>query len=259
MKARGSFIILALLLLEAWSVQAQTPPDSAVVDTALTQGGEIRDSRSVFGDTKATLAKGDTVLVLRIIEDYTRVAHEGVRGWLSNRSIMTKPEEREYRRKIVAQRRRARQKVEYIQSLREKGYTIAVARQTIEKNSAGGVSPGLGVVNISDSKTVKYLRVTWKLFNPVGDPTQGQNSGRSTFETRLVGPIEPEESGYSEFDNAWYSEVGSCVEIRRIEVEHIDGSSFTYVDDLAEISEQASGVRLRGDCSYKAQKSREGN
>lgn len=58
-----------------------------------------------------------------------------------------------------------------------------------------------------------------------------------------------------EFETLRYSAAGRCAKVRRIEVEHVDGSSFVYVNDLEDISkygdsaEYTREVKLRGDCS----------
>jgi len=247
-------LLFALLFL---TTIASPTVGQAVEDTAIVDGGEVKDKPSFFGDAKLNLSRGDTVLVLQEKKDYSRISYGGRKGWISNRQIMSPKEREEYRRKIEAQRRRARQRARYIRGLREKGYTIVLTRQTLGKNSADGISVGLGLVNISQSRTVKYARITWKLFNSVGDPTEGKNSGRPIAKTKLVGPIEPGKTGYTEFENVWYSPVGTCAEIRGIQVEHIDGSSFTYINDLKDIAQEAESVRLAGDCSYEAQQERE--
>lgn len=222
----------------------------------VTRKGAIRNAPFSFGDRVATLVNGDTVRVQFREGSYARVKHDGKRGWLSLDLLMSEEEAREYRQKLRSQRREARQRRQYLRTLRERGYTIVLARQTFRKNSADGISVGLGLANISRAKTVKYLRITWKLFNSVGEPTKGENSGRSTARTKLVGPIESGETGYTEFENVWYNSVGTCAEIRGIVVEHIDGSSFTYINDLNDIAREAESVRLMGDCSYEAQQKR---
>lgn len=147
-------------------------------------------------------------------------------------------------------------KVDHIESVREKGYGIALTRQTFDRSSADGISVGIGLVNTSEGKTVKYAKITWKLFNSVGDQTPGDNSGDEVEQTRLVGPLKPGESSYTEFENVWYNSVGTCAQIQRIEVEYIDGSSFTFIDDLSEIASETGGVRIEGDCGYEAQQER---
>lgn len=230
----------------------QTTRDEAIAKG----GGWSRIQLDKIGRPRSIPERGDTVKVIGKMEGRFRVIHEGKEGWIREEKVMSEKEEREYQRELEAQRRRARQRRKYLQGLREKGYTIVLTRQTFAKNSADGVSIGLGVVNISQAKTIKYLRITWKLFNPVGDPAPGENTGNATAQTRLVGPINPGGTSYTEFENVWYSPTGTCAEIRGIEVEHIDGSTFTYVNDLQDIAQQAESVRLMGDCSYEAQQER---
>ncbi|MCS4054105.1 hypothetical protein [Salinibacter ruber] len=221
-----------------------------------TRRGAMRKAPFSFGDRIATLVKGDTVRVELTENGYVYAEHSGEKGWVSEDLLMREEEVRKYRRKLRAQRRQARKQIQYIKTLREQGYTTLLTRQTFRKGSVDGVSVGLGVRNISQTKTVKYLRITWKLFNSVGEPTTGQNSESSTVETKIVGPIKPGEAGYTEFENAWYSSVGTCAEVRGIVVEHIDGSTTTYIDDLGKITQKAEKVRLIGDCSYEAQQER---
>lgn len=220
------------------------------------EGGKIRGKPVPVGDRIANLVRGDTVRVFGKRGSYARVSYNEEKGWLAEDYLLTEQEMKEYERKLDAQLKESRRKEKYLQSLRQKGYTIMMTRQTFRKNSADGISMVLGMVNISQSKTVKYARITWKLYNSVGDPTLGENSGRATAQTRLVGPLKPGESGYTEFKNVWYSPVGTCAEIRGIHVEHIDGSSFTYIDDLKDIAKKAESVRLMGDCTYEAQQNR---
>jgi hypothetical protein len=50
------------------------------------------------------------------------------------------------------------------------------------------------------------------------------------------------------FDNVWYTPVAVCIEVRKIVVCYMDGSSFTDVNDLREIDVYAQGFHFRGDC-----------
>lgn len=228
----------------------------SVGDTSIVQRTLVRDRPSVNGDVAFSVEKGDRVFVQKKDGQYYRVQHDKGTGWILDSEFMGEEAAAEYRARQKAKREKARERRKYLQGLREKGYTIVLSRQTFRKNSADGISIGLGLVNISRSKTIKYVKVTWKLFNSVGDPIPGKNAGSATKQTRLVGPLEPEESGYTEFENVWYSPVATCAEIRKIEVEHIDGSSFIYINDLKDVAGEAETVRLKGDCSYKAQQKR---
>lgn len=328
------FFFLALVIL-TWCIvsPASGQPDSPG-QTVAVKGGDIRDKSTVLGETKFTLSRGDSVLVLGWKEEgYLRVRYstprDTIRGWLSQGQVVDESfRERRVRRltrreaekmysysngvvnyranvrprpisssdgrgmlaegdsvavvdtagawvrvfsdslggwtykdyidsesNIRQQRQARRERREYLEMMRRKGYTIRLIQQGFEKNSADGVTPTITITNIAEDKTVKYARITLRLFNSVGDATSGQHSPASQT-VRAVGPIETGERGHYEFDNTWYSSVGSCTEIRRIVVQHIDGSRFTYVNDLQDIAKQAEGVRLQGDCSYEAQKRR---
>ena len=153
--------------------------------------------------------------------------------------------------RIAAERRAKRRRLE---ALRRKGYSIMLHGMDLDVNSADGATPRISFSNISTDKTVKYIWFTFRPFNPVGDPVTGRLRGMSTRKMKGVGPIPPGERASFEFDNAWYSATASCVEVHRIRVEHMDGSSFTYVNDLKDIASDESDnlffspVSLRGDC-----------
>jgi len=225
-------------------------------DTVFVQDATVRESASVLSDAKFSLERGDHVVVRSVEDNYYKISKSGRRGWLSHRAVMTDEELREYRQERTRKRKKKRERREYLQSLREKGYSIMLRSQSLSVNSADGVSLRLRLQNISESKTVKYATIEWQLFNTVGDPTAGQNGTPPMTSTRFVGPLKPGETGGVEFENVWYSSVGRCAVIRKIEVEHVDGSAFTYVNDLEDIIRYADGVRLSGDCTYKAQELR---
>jgi len=213
----------------------------------------------MFGDEVAEVAKGSFGVVVGVKDNYRRVRLDSVTGWVYARRLQDPESYREKQRQEMlrrrAEERRRREAEDHIQSLRAKGYSVVLSRQTFSKDSAGGIKIGLGLGNISDSKTIKYATATWRLYNLVGDPvSKGLDSSRA--KTKMVGPMEPGETSYTEFEGVWYSNVGSCAVLEKLVVEHIDGTSFTYVSDLTDIAKKAEGVRLKGDCSYEAQKAR---
>lgn len=244
------FGLVAVLL--ALPARAQSSGDTVIVKN----GGAAKNEPDYFGDDKFTVSKWDTLEVTGREDKYIQVRKEGQRGWVERRSIFTEEELREARQEREAARRRERERQKYLKELRSNGYTVILAGQTFDRDSAGGIDVGLSLVNISESKTVKYATATWELYNPVGDPV-GKGLNSPTAQTRFVGPLEPGKAGQSTFDNVWRSDVGSCAELKKLVVEHIDGSSFTYVNDLREIAKLSETVRLDGDCSYEAQQKRE--
>lgn len=134
--------------------------------------------------------------------------------------------------------------------MRDKGYSIELGRASFTVNSAGGVQPYFQLANISKDKQIKYLTFTVKGFNSVGDLVRDQvGRGGNTHSMRAVGPIEPGEDAAYRFDPVWYNGTTDCMELHKILVEHVDGSTFTYINDLKDISQNTNDVRLRGDCS----------
>ena len=102
--------------------------------------------------------------------------------------------------------------------------------------------------NIGD-KTIKYITFEMSAFNGVGDPARGEHSGVSSLRRKGVGPIVPGEVAEYNFDNRlFYNGTTSCLELRRIVVEHMDGSTFTYVNDLKHIRLEGYNIPLRGEC-----------
>jgi len=235
------------------STDTNSAPDSVWA----TMSTEIKNKPFSWGETKAKIEKHQGLAVLKRKRSYFRVEADSVQGWISSAWVTTDREEilREIREKRE-QERKEKERREYFQDLQRQGYTIALLEQTYAQNTADGISVGLRFRNVSDSKTVKYASVKWRLFNSVGDPTTGQINGTSVERARFVGPLEPGRDSYVEWENLFYSTVGTCLEVRKITVEHVDGSTFTYVDDLNDIVKYGDGVKLRGGCSYEAQQGR---
>jgi len=176
-------------------------------------------------------------------------------GWVSKEAVEPRHMYLARKHNIDGDAQRILRELAWRDSLRKLGYTIVVDNQSIEQNSADGISVNLRISNISARKAVKYFSVEMSLYNSVGDRTSGQYHG-SSQSLRAVGPIEPQEHSTYRFDNVWYSSSGACVVIDRIRVQHIDGSTFTYLQDLRDITGLSPSVRLQGDCSYEAQKRR---
>lgn len=181
-------------------------------------------------------------------------------GWVDADHLYTPEEYRQYK--------------QLLDELRREGSTVIPASQRLSKNSADGITINFSVANISETETVKYIRTTWKLYNEVGDPVTGENSGESVAQVRLTGPIEPMKVASFEAENLWYSSTGTCATLQGIEIEYIDGQT-KAITDMARLQnfpteefERAEGlsglsvmlgdpVKLLGDCSYEAQQARD--
>jgi hypothetical protein len=102
-------------------------------------------------------------------------------------------------------------------------------------NSADGVSFSIEWLNTS-SKAIKYIYFTVVPYNSVEDIVSCQINGRSSFTGKVTGPVEPENPHMISFwENAWYNNTISCIEITKVGVEYIDGSSYVYVREIPKI------------------------
>jgi hypothetical protein len=137
----------------------------------------------------------------------------------------------------------------------EQNRSLLIIGQEMQKNRIGSLDLQFVFYNISRQKTVKYVRVTVTLFNSVGDPVKGVS--QTTRTARGVGPIKPDKSAAISFDDVWNSDVGSCVVVEEVQVEHMNGGEESFgSDEIAKIVPYKDEVNLKGDCSYEAQQSR---
>lgn len=208
-------------------------------DVVYSEGENVRSAPDFGSETLTFAPEGAKATVLESRDEYSRVQfdeleNESITGWVFNESLATPSDFAETKKRLDRIERR--------------GYTIELLEAGIRSNSADGVSFAIKLGNISEDKTIKYASVTAQLFNPVSDPVGSTIDGESKKSVRVVGPVEPGERDSYVWENVWYTPVGECVEIHRIEVEHMDGSTHTYVNDLKDISFNSDSVNLRDEC-----------
>lgn len=102
-----------------------------------------------------------------------------------------------------------------------------------DPNSVGGVDVRLGIANLSN-KTIKYFRATVVSYNAVGDRVTGDIRGRSSARIYSTGPY----AGYDgvndpalrplRWDTVWYNSSIRCIEITRVSIEYMDGTTRTF-------------------------------
>lgn len=124
-------------------------------------------------------------------------------------------------------------------ALRAKGIPIRINSIGFGVNSAGGVEPSFSIENISD-KEISYVTFTVVGKNAVGDVLAGNISGNRSHRIRATGPIATEETGSYSFEPVFYANTMACLEVHRAEVEFLDGTKFTMVNDLKEIKSMVS-------------------
>jgi len=146
----------------------------------------------------------------------------------------------------------------YIDSLRKEGLSVIIdVAEGGEPNSSGGVDYEVEIFNNSREKTIKYVTFEATPYNPVGDKVWGRIEEKSRYTMEGVGPIEPFGHAYFNFDNVWYNSTISCVEMNKMVVEYVDGTSFIYINDLPKIRSYGSkeansdekSIYINGDCS----------
>lgn len=94
-------------------------------------------------------------------------------------------------------------------------------------NSANGITLTWLVDNLTD-KTINYYTVKVSTFNPVGDPSYDEHSGKNSFNLQYVGPVIPGlELGVYELFT--YQGALDSIRIDEVDLEYADGTKETVV------------------------------
>ena len=103
-------------------------------------------------------------------------------------------------------------------------------------NSADGVDFMISGQYLKRDKTIKYLYFTVVPYNAVGDRVQCNLRGNSEFTGKITGPIKASYDNQEWYwETAWYNSTVVCLKLVKVEVEYMDGSSYTYVNELYRI------------------------
>jgi len=103
-------------------------------------------------------------------------------------------------------------------------------------NSADGVDFMISGQYLKTDKTIKYLYFTVVPYNAVGDRVQCNLRGNSEFTGKITGPIKASYDNQEWYwETAWYNSTVVCLKLVKVEVEYMDGSSYTYVNELYRI------------------------
>lgn len=94
-------------------------------------------------------------------------------------------------------------------------------------NRYGGVQPDIFFIN-NYNKTIKYITVNYKVYNPVNDPCKFSNNSYTSY-VKCVGPIEPGGSASYKFDSptAYTSYDASNVKITSIVIQFMNNTKIT--------------------------------
>ena len=102
-------------------------------------------------------------------------------------------------------------------------------------NSVGGVDLSISWKYLNKSKDIKYIYFDMLPYNTVGDPVKGKyDNGVKTG--KITGPISSSNKKIiSKWSTFWYNSTICCFKITKVKVEYMDGSKYTYVNELPKI------------------------
>ena len=191
------------------------------------------------------VAQSEPVLKLKATVNAEKIREKEMERLTREREAEEERKREQYE-KMVLEKRRA----DYIALKQAAGvYAVLEFVKTREPNSADGVDVVLRV-DFVNTKTIKYANFFIEPYNPVGDKVIDVTPGQVLSELSLTGPIAPEYGQTSvSWETVWYNKTITCAEVRRVELEYIDGTKDIYVNDLPKIL----GARFENDCSYEAQ------
>ena len=100
-------------------------------------------------------------------------------------------------------------------------------------NSASGVDAYFYYKNLSD-KTIKYLIWEGYPMNAVGDRVSCEIRGYGDYRGKDTGPVKPGKSSGGCWGCAWYNSTAKKLILTGIEIEYLDGSTFTIKENEIE-------------------------
>ncbi|MBR5437103.1 MAG: hypothetical protein IK120_09635 [Muribaculaceae bacterium] len=122
-------------------------------------------------------------------------------------------------------------KVERISAVKK---TIKITSAYLGRpNSASGVDAYFYYKNLSD-KTIKYLIWEGYPMNAVGDRVSCEIRGYRDYRGKDTGPVKPGKTSGGCWDCAWYNSTAKKLILTGIEIEYMDGSTFTIKENEME-------------------------
>ena len=264
---RYSVVLLAFLIGTTFTADAQSfSVGDSIIVTEETHASP-KPGWVPTPDRIGPISGGSRFKVMEVSEDgrHAKIDLGGKYGWLHTVAFMTPEQAAEKRRREAEERREAADKAradsarlarekaevrEYTEFLQREGYGLILEGMRHSINSAGGVTVRIDLrPAFPQGRTIKYIYFTLVPYNRVGDQVYGTNSGESKHVATAIGPIAPDAGSTTiEFENIWYNKVTYCIELLKMRVEYMDGSSHTYINDLKDIIRISRGVTLAGEC-----------
>jgi hypothetical protein len=106
-------------------------------------------------------------------------------------------------------------------------------------SSAGGVGVRSTYRHLKAGSVIKYLTFVVEAYNAVGDRVTDQVTGESTKSFQITGPIrtadEAEADRESVWEPAWYNRTVTCLMLKTVRVQYMDGTEKTFEGDDPQI------------------------
>lgn len=95
-----------------------------------------------------------------------------------------------------------------------------------EVDSAGGVEPYIYVVNAKKTETLKYLTLTVRFFNAVGDVVSSEIGGYRSFSIEFTGPLKNQDGPQKAvWEPVAYANTADCMHVDSVKVTFMSGKS----------------------------------
>lgn len=107
--------------------------------------------------------------------------------------------------------------------------THFIEAMSYSTNSAGGIEPEVVFLNPNAASPVKYVRLTLRFFNQVGDPIRSEIGSGTTASLRFSGPLSADdEPKAASWEPVFYNFSTHCIRIESIQVDFMNGKKHTF-------------------------------
>lgn len=237
-----SLIVLNILLLvKMLSINADKENIQTSIDTLVNENESLKNqieefkngSQNRLSEIRLIFEKKDYQKVISLADEL----HEKFTGSsedLEGQKIKEEASKRMAEEEQVLEAIEANAKAEAEKSLQEKAREIIRITKIkgSKPNSAGGVDLFVAFENNSD-KVIKYITFKVTPYNAVGDPVNCEIRRKSTFGAKSTGPYAKGEGLKGDdryWENAWYSYQIETLQLDKIEIEYMDGTSVILID-----------------------------
>ena len=118
-----------------------------------------------------------------------------------------------------------------------------------DMNSAGGVEPWIAFKNPLQSSSIKYINVTIKPYNAVGDVAPSSIGQKTTAHLEFTGPLSHDEKVKTgSWAPVWYNSTIECLRIESVKILFMNGKSASFSGK--ELS-KALAPNLKNSCRVK--------